>query len=438
MNRIFNGLLAFFALAFCFPASLHAQIQWDKWYVSPSVIYNDGDPERLVDDGLTGFQFNAGRDIGDWLSVEGMFGYSKIDGFYQTSPTSAFIYDHETVFDISANVLLHFDREAILDPYIIGGLGYLRYNYNLTNGHESRPSATLGLGIKWKPDWSGRIAFRSELRYRLGYEQDYNFNDYIIGIGVQWSFDKPTPPRDLPQDSDGDGVLDMWDECPDTRPGVEVNARGCEIQDLTRDTDRDRVPDSRDQCPNTPLGAPVNADGCSLDSDMDGVLTGDDRCPASRPGAQVDEFGCESDDDQDGVLNQRDSCPGTPRGARVDINGCELADIIRLPGVNFGSGSDLLLPGFENLLRDAAATLTKNPDLKVEVAGHTDDVGDADLNMGLSERRAKTVMDYLIRYGVDASRITFRGYGESEPIANNTTVDGRARNRRVELRIITE
>jgi OOP family OmpA-OmpF porin len=230
----------------------------------------------------------------------------------------------------------------------------------------------------------------------------------------------------------------MWDECPDTRPGVEVNARGCEIQDMTRDTDRDRVPDYRDQCPNTALGAPVDAQGCSLDSDMDGVLTGDDRCPASRPGAQVDEFGCESDDDQDGVLNQRDSCPGTPRGARVDINGCELADIIRLPGVNFGSGSDLLLPGFENLLRDAAATLNKNPDLKVEVSGHTDDVGDANLNMGLSERRAKTVMDYLIRYGVDPSRITFRGYGESEPIANNTTVEGRARNRRVELRIITE
>jgi OOP family OmpA-OmpF porin len=104
--------------------------------------------------------------------------------------------------------------------------------------------------------------------------------------------------------------------------------------------------------------------------------------------------------------------------------------------VNFGSGSDLLLPGFERLLRDAAQTLINNPDINVEVAGHTDDTGDANFNLGLSERRAKTVMDYLIQYGVDSSRLTYRGYGESEPIAENTTLEGRARNRRVELRVL--
>ena len=113
----------------------------------------------------------------------------------------------------------------------------------------------------------------------------------------------------------------------------------------------------------------------------------------------------------------------------------QVCDVIQLPGVNFGSGSDRLLPGFEGLLKDAATTLNKYPELVIEVAGHTDDVGDASLNQGLSERRAKTVMDYLIRYGVDPSRLSFRGYGESQPIANNTTLEGRAQNRRVELRI---
>jgi len=243
---------------------------------------------------------------------------------------------------------------------------------------------------------------------------------------------------EINRDTDGDGVLDMWDECPDTKPGVDVSARGCEIQDMTRDTDGDRVPDYRDECPDTPTGAPVDDRGCSLDSDMDGVLTGQDRCPASRPGADVDEFGCESDDDQDGVLNQYDECPNTKAGVRVDVKGCEIRDVITLPGVNFGSGSDLLLPGFENLLKTAAASLNKYPELQVEVAGHTDDVGDANLNQGLSERRAKTVMDYLIRYGVDPSRLSFRGYGESQPIANNTTLEGRAQNRRVELRVTSQ
>lgn len=122
--------------------------------------------------------------------------------------------------------------------------------------------------------------------------------------------------------------------------------------------------------------------------------------------------------------------------ARVDVYGCEIREIIELPGVNFGSGSDLLLPGFERLLRDAARTLNNHPDLNIEVAGHTDDTGEADFNLALSERRAKAVMDYLIQYGVDTSRLTYRGYGESEPVADNTTIEGRARNRRVELRVL--
>jgi OOP family OmpA-OmpF porin len=438
MNNEFKQLLAVIAIIGGVPATAVADFQWDKWYVAPSIIYNDGDKERLVDDGFSGFQFAAGRDIGDWISIEGMFGYSSMDGYYRSGNSGDFTYDSESVFDFAANILLHYDREAEWDPYIMGGLGYLRYDYDFDNGHEARPSGTIGVGLKWHPEWSDRIAFRGEARWRLAYESNYNFSDYVIGLGIQWSFDKATPRQDLPEDTDRDGVLDMWDECPNTAPGVEVNARGCEIQDMTQDSDRDRVPDYRDQCPNTPLGAPVDEQGCSLDSDMDGVLTGQDRCPASRPGADVDEFGCEADDDQDGVLNQRDACPGTRLGARVDINGCEISDVIRLPGVNFGSGSDMLLPGFEDLLRDAAATLNKHPDLKVEVAGHTDDVGDAEMNRGLSERRAKTVRDYLIRYGVNPSRVTFRGYGESEPIANNSTVEGRAENRRVELRISSD
>jgi outer membrane protein OmpA-like peptidoglycan-associated protein len=170
---------------------------------------------------------------------------------------------------------------------------------------------------------------------------------------------------------------------------------------------------------------------------MDGVTTDKDRCPATRPGAEVNIYGCENDDDRDGVPNHRDDCPDTRSGARTDVRGCEIKDVISLPGVNFETGHDVLLPGTEYLLQNAADTLNKHPELRIEVAGHSDDVGNADQNIGLSMRRAKTVMDFLIRYGVAEDRLSFRGYGESQPIADNDTAEGRATNRRVELRLVS-
>ena len=128
--------------------------------------------------------------------------------------------------------------------------------------------------------------------------------------------------------------------------------------------------------------------------------------------------------------------PDSTPGSRVGVNGCEFTDVIELRGVNFGAASDKLWPGTEQLLEIAAATLNKYPELQVEVAGHTDSDGPGDANFGLSERRAKTVLDHLIMYGVAEDRLTSTGYGESQPIADNATVDGRARNRRVELRIV--
>ncbi len=169
------------------------------------------------------------------------------------------------------------------------------------------------------------------------------------------------------------------------------------------------------------------------------MTTEKDRCPGSRPGARVDEFGCENDSDADGVPDHLDRCPGTrPNARRVDQYGCEIRDVINLPGVNFQSGSDLLLAGAERLIQDLAVTLIENDYLQIEVAGHTDDQGSVIDNQGLSDRRAKTVYDYLIRYGVDPTRLSYRGYGESQPIADNTTADGRATNRRVELRVVRD
>jgi outer membrane protein OmpA-like peptidoglycan-associated protein len=143
------------------------------------------------------------------------------------------------------------------------------------------------------------------------------------------------------------------------------------------------------------------------------------------------------DSDGDGVVDDQDDCPGTLAGVAVDMRGCEIRQEIRLPGVQFETNSDVLRSGALTVIEEAAQTLQKNPTLVVEVAGHTDDRGESEYNRGLSERRAETVRDFLVSLGVNADNLSWRGYGEMEPIADNTTPQGREQNRRVVLNIIS-
>jgi OOP family OmpA-OmpF porin len=221
------------------------------------------------------------------------------------------------------------------------------------------------------------------------------------------------------------------DRCPRTPAGASVDSSGCEL-----DSDGDGVKNSRDKCPGTAAGVRVDANGCELDSDGDGVADSKDKCPRTPAGAKVNADGCELDGDKDGVVDRLDKCPNSAAGAQVDIKGCEIKAEIKLPGVNFESNSDRLLAGAESVLNDAAATLRKNPSIIVEVAGHTDSDGAAAYNESLSARRAKTVHDYLVANGVADERMSVKGYGESQPIADNTTATGKAQNRRVVLRVI--
>lgn len=137
------------------------------------------------------------------------------------------------------------------------------------------------------------------------------------------------------------------------------------------------------------------------------------------------------DSDGDGVVDDRDRCPNTIAGAKVDANGCE---VVTLKGVNFANNSATLTPESTAVLDQAAAGLMRRGDIKVEVAGHTDNRGTAALNRDLSQRRAEAVMRYLVSKGANASNLTARGYGPDSPVADNKTSSGRAENRRVELR----
>ena len=277
-----------------------------------------------------------------------------------------------------------------------------------------------------------------------------------------------------PSDSDGDEVFDGIDACPDTPMGAETDDRGCPT-----DGDADGIFDGLDSCPTTPAGATVDRTGCPLDGDGDSVFDGLDRCPGTPPGVAVDEAGCPTDTDGDGVLDNQDACPGTPPGTEVDARGCEIVvqdsdndgivdpqdrcpntapgqnvDAVGCPvlflveqgqrrplvlqGVTFASGRSVLTEESYTTLDEVAASLAAHPEIRVEIAGHTDATGSAEVNTRLSLARARAVMMHLARAGIALERMVAEGYGPDRPIAPNGTPEGRARNRRVELSIIDE
>jgi outer membrane protein OmpA-like peptidoglycan-associated protein len=241
-----------------------------------------------------------------------------------------------------------------------------------------------------------------------------------------------------PLDRDGDAVPDGIDVCPNSPRGAAVDANGCPV-----DGDGDGVFDGLDRCPDTPSGAIVDADGCAVDSDGDSVPDGLDRCPDTRSGFPVDSEGCALDSDGDGVPDGVDRCPDSPAGQDVDEMGCPLlfaqpeAPLV-LQGVNFGTGRSVLTEESYGILDGVAQALLARPDVRVEIAGHTDVTGSRGTNTRLSLERAQAVMAYLAQRGVAPSRMEARGYGPDRPIAPNSTAAGRARNRRVELHRLDE
>ncbi|MBW2171765.1 MAG: OmpA family protein, partial [Deltaproteobacteria bacterium] len=196
------------------------------------------------------------------------------------------------------------------------------------------------------------------------------------------------------------------------------------------DSDGDGVLDDLDKCPNTPRGVKVDANGCPLDADGDGVPDYLDKCPNTPKGVKVDQEGCPLDSDGDGVPDHLDECPDTPKGATVNSVGCwALKGVVLFDFNKWDVKSEA-----HGLLDEVVAILKKNPEIKGVIAGHTDSIGPEEYNQGLSEKRAQAVEKYIEEHGIDRDRFTVKGYGESKPIASNDTEEGRRENRRVELK----
>ncbi|MBX9806976.1 MAG: OmpA family protein, partial [Flavobacteriaceae bacterium] len=235
-------------------------------------------------------------------------------------------------------------------------------------------------------------------------------------------------------DTDKDSVLDKDDKCPKEAGPVENG--GCPWGDADGDTLLDNV----DACPS--VAGPVENKGCPWpDTDGDTVLDKDDKCP--NEAGLVANGGCpERDADKDGVMDTADDCPTVPGPATN--KGCPevtkevLKELkVQARSVFFVTGKAVLETadkGVTNGRLDAIKEILKNyPNAKFSIEGHTDDVGNAVSNQKLSEARAKAVMEALVAKGVNPESLTYKGFGESKPVADNKTAAGRAENRRTEV-----
>jgi len=239
-------------------------------------------------------------------------------------------------------------------------------------------------------------------------------------------------------DRDGDGVPDLADRCPAVPGSAEL--AGCPAID----SDGDGLADHLDRCPREPEDKDgfADDDGCpDPDNDGDGVLDLADRCPDDR--GPADNAGCpDTDGDGDTVVDRLDRCPND-RGP-ADNAGCPRPDPIPIvagridipESVYFKTDQAILEPRSFPLLDNVATVMANHPDLAIQVEGHTDSIGSPAYNLDLSQRRAQSVVDYLLAKGIAPARLQPRGFGQTHPITDNGSRHDRAKNRRVVFTVV--
>jgi outer membrane protein OmpA-like peptidoglycan-associated protein len=386
---------------------------------------------RYLDDGFTLTADGS-------LNTISKFGSNRNPTTGQETPNRV---DNLTFFSINAMVSYSFMeliKSNTLEPYLGFGGGYTWVD----NIGSITVNGTLGLKY-WL---SEKLALDIQSSYRHSFE-DYLPTHFQHSAGVTFKFGGV--------DTDGDGIYDNSDACPE-EAGLEA-FNGCP------DSDNDGIEDSKDDCPNVAGLAEFNgcpdSDGDGImdkddkcptvagskalmgcpDADSDGVADGDDKCPnEAGPSANG---GCPYvDADGDGVLDKDDKCPSV--AGTVANNGCpEVSEAVQkalntyAKTILFDTGKSSIKTESAKVLGDIIDILNEYPESKFTVEGHTDSVGSDELNLRLSDARALSVKDYLVANGVDEFRLSSKGFGEAKPMADNKTRDGRTQNRRVEINL---
>jgi OOP family OmpA-OmpF porin len=405
----------------------------------------EGDSTGISPDNGAIFGLRLGFNFTGWLGAEGEFALS---------PT-------RTRNDVTRDIILAYRAHVIatlplsyhFKPFALFGYGALSAfpgSYHEDGwpsggpGTETIPRLRdtdgffhLGIGAKFPINdnfglrLDGRAMAPGAIAHdilKVGDETGYGGPDWevllaaYLGLGGEKPAPAPSPAAPPPapvvdKDTDGDGILDKNDRCPSAAE------------------DKDGFQDE-DGCPD-------------LDNDKDGIADNDDKCPIEaedRDGFQDDDGCPDADNDGDGIADEADKCPNEPetKNGFQDDDGCsdevpaavaKFTGVIK--GINFKTNSDKITKASFKVLDDAVKVLTEYPDIKLEVGGHTDNVGKPERNMELSQKRADAVKEYMVGKGIAENRLTAVGYGMDKPITENKTAADKAKNRRTEFTLQT-
>lgn len=389
-----------------------ADFEEKRFYLTPFVGWTIWDKER---------QFLTGEDLPNDLYYGGRAGvrlshswWIDLAGGYTDSETCC---DWVEWTHFSGNLMWSPATLRTFNPFLSVGAGLSRYAHTFGEAEKlGTLEAAGGFRVRLSEAFGLRLEARDVLAIPKAPIRTAHVNDIILGAGLTFAFGGGES-KEL--DSDGDGVPDSRDRCPDTPRGCVVDANGCPI-----DSDHDGVCDGVDACPNTLAGCVVDAKGCPLDSDHDGVCDGLDQCPNTVAGATVDRVGC--------VLVEEDP--------EVKQRETELLDtgMLRISDINFDFDKSNIRPESHHTLDVVGKVLTKWPGLRIQIDAHTDSRGTAAYNEALSHRRAASVREYLLAHfpQFTPAQLTSHGFGESDPQVPNDSDAHRAQNRRVEFKVL--
>ncbi len=333
--------------------------------------------------------------------------YSKAD--YEASNLDT------DIWRVALNGVYEFDKIGSVIPLAKAGIGY--ENMSDTYASENRNSPFLDVGVGAKVPFNDMIALKLEALYMLKLNNVRYDSNLAVLAGLNIAFGskaQKTPPVDVK---------------PEPKPAVAALI-------VVLDDDKDGIQNEQDKCPSTPKGKTVNYAGCciDLDDDKDGVLNSMDKCANTPERKSVDSDGCciDGDDDNDGVLNSMDICSNTPSGDAVNSDGCPAKLTLN---INFAHDSSIIDNDSSILVQEYADFLNKHANYSTIIVGYTDSKGSEQYNKKLSQKRANAVKEMLIEKGVPEARVSSAGMGEAYSIADNSTDEGRSKNRRIEAEL---
>jgi len=382
-----------------------------------------------------GGEYWYNKNFSNLLSI----GYGKFDCGKYYPFLSQSIKDSSNSFLVHYDALYHFSPEKYIPtwpeplvPYVSLGLGLLVIDHDYLADNDY-PLVNYGSGLDWY--FSKELSLRVDLRHMISVDNHYNNLNLTCGFVYSWDLgNKPKKKIETGKmDDDKDGVINEIDQCNFTPLYVKVDKCGCAL-----DSDNDGVKDFQDKCLDFP-GAIVNKLGCPKDSDHDGIADFKDECPTTSSGYSVDSKGCPPDTDNDGIRDDKDQCNDTPQNMKVDAYGCLLQfEKLKIDPliIQFSMDSSEIPLKYYEKIKELASILKYYSQSTVKIDAYTDDLGPSKYNLLLSERRAKKVKEFIVdTFKINTSKIKVIPHGESDPIGDNITEEGRQKNRRVIISI---